>query len=358
MLFDRRTLLPTLLIATAAACTSSTQVPKTQPPQASPCKTKKVGLGVVNGKPIDDATFPSVGWISAYNAQGDTNCSGAVVCDRVVLSASHCVAEQDGSSGWVYHFDTRGDLPSGEALKTTGTLVKERRMHPKYVMGGDGTPIPDHDVALFVLDTPIDAMMYPVWNPATKLDKADALATIIGYGYSDANESVYGKKLRAEMSFYGLDSNAIAVVVTDVDDSKGDTCGGDSGSTLWIKDITDGQMKGIGVLSQGDTDGCGKGTQSWWASLIDIDNRSWLTSQLKELCTGTTAFDIAKPTRTGAASGSGSGSGSGSASDASSGDGSASGSSSSSGSASKDEGSGSGAGSGTSSGAASEAGDC
>jgi hypothetical protein len=135
------------------------------------------------GEP-DNGRHPFVGSVVA-EFEGETFqiCSGTLVSPTVFVTAAHCLfgAEEAGIPLWVTfdeiidaNFD--GLIDAGVTLHT-GTAV----VHPLF----PGAPNDPHDVAVFVLDEPVNMPVYgdlPTLRLLDSIDKRSTLFTPVGYG--------------------------------------------------------------------------------------------------------------------------------------------------------------------------------
>lgn len=135
------------------------------------------------GEP-DNGRHPFVGSLVA-EFRGETIqwCSGTLVSPTIFVTAAHCLfgTEQEGIPIWVtfdeiIDADSDGLIDAGVTLHT-GTAV----VHPLF----PGAPNDPHDVAVFVLDEPVNMLVYgdlPTLGLLDSIDKRSTLFTTVGYG--------------------------------------------------------------------------------------------------------------------------------------------------------------------------------
>ncbi|KMK68507.1 serine protease [Puniceibacterium sp. IMCC21224] len=93
------------------------------------------------------AQFPAIGRLGHGGFRTQQGCTATLIAPNLIVTAAHCVAET-GHSGRVFVAGwSRGDYIAARDSK------REMR-HPAYAL--DGTHHPRNDVALVVLDSPID----------------------------------------------------------------------------------------------------------------------------------------------------------------------------------------------------------
>lgn len=196
----------------------------------------------------DEGRTPYVGALVTYDDAGKRLiCSGTLIAEDVFLTAAHCLLDEP--SDLYVSFDPfvgAPDVGPGVTLHH-GTAYA----HPAF---RDETAAGDtHDVAVVVLDEPIEGAPLAVLAPRRTLGKVDPDAVrlkLVGYG----REGRHGKK----GSFYGGGSRRRAIgawdtlqpykLITDQRGDLGGTCRGDSGGPVLIGRIV------TAVVSDGDPD--------------------------------------------------------------------------------------------------------
>ena len=219
-----------------------------------------------NGHPAAVALLRSDGyWARPF-------CSGMLLSDKVVLTASHCLefAVRLQQAGWqlsatndaALQQDSAGWLPQ-DTLTTNapfGQIVLNPAYNPK-ILGGY-----DHDVSAVVLSAPIslDPAAYPTLPPLGLLDELNASRylrgatfSVLGYGIEEKPTPAHGQwsgvfsgeRRIGTFGFFALDNRFIHESQR-IHQGQDGACNGDSGgpSLLQIGATT----YAVGVTSSGD----------------------------------------------------------------------------------------------------------
>lgn len=265
----------------------------TTPPEGD-AKPKKPGcLHIIGGKDAPVDHHSSVGFLVLPNGEVHGECTGTLLCGNVVLTAAHCVVEALADP-MKYRFGLgSGNASVGPAwsdldsVAVTAIEVNPNEGISRKIEGAA------HDMALFKLARNVESTVYPLARKALTPEQAAAVGKveIIGFGNTQptSKEQISGVRRQGSMTFLGHDSEVQAWVLTERRAGDDDTCPGDSGSPLFVKDEI------YGVLNGGDKPGCGDGTQSWWASVPD--DRAWLEDVAGGWCQGPSSLTVTKPTK-------------------------------------------------------------
>ena len=173
-------------------------------------------------------------------------CSGTLVSPTVFVTAGHCLVgtEEAGIPIWVT-FDEVIDA-DGDGVVDPGVTLHDGSsyVHPEWGFPGAGGNAADpHDVAVFVLDSPVVMATYgqlPTADQLSTIDKQSARFTTVGYGTvrDDKTKSFASFELgtRRKMVTQSMESLTNAWVQFSMNPSTGSggTCYGDSGGPHFL----------------------------------------------------------------------------------------------------------------------------
>ncbi|CAG0882489.1 unnamed protein product [Darwinula stevensoni] len=149
---------------------------------------------IIGGTPVpSQRKYPWMAWMG--RSTNVFNCGGALINDRYVLTAAHCV--QSNPTGTYYVSLGSKDLfqwPAGQAIQVSATAI----MHPQY-----NPNTLENDMALLKLQTPVNFQAYPNIRPiclsSTVNPVPGSAVTISGWGRTLGSKStVYRGETRAD----------------------------------------------------------------------------------------------------------------------------------------------------------------
>lgn len=210
------------------------------------------GASIVGGEPAAPGQYPWMAFVIGFVGEGALSCSGTVIAPRVVLTAAHCVVNEQGTgvhdpAGYrVVTGVTSWTDPAGQVSEVSqmipypkwGTFAKD---DPRYEFG---------DVALLVLGAPVAAPGIALAKPGdARFLRVGGHARVAGWGQTyyeqeGFTESLMWAKTVVESSrCEGLWGRICAI---DFPRAKSSVCHGDSGGPIFVKDPKRGWLQ-IGI---------------------------------------------------------------------------------------------------------------
>jgi S1-C subfamily serine protease len=237
----RTTLLPAVFaLVLAAACGGSDSPAAPSSPTPNPAQPVNAcgalgGTAIVNGAQCA-ADSSSVIFLSLRREdnQALASCSGTIIAPRAVLTAAHCVDDEE--IGVVQVF-----LGSGQPI-----VAESRRLHPNY-----RTNDSSFDVAVVLLRDEIGRAAMPVL--ASRDPRVGESVVLAGWGRDLFNQ---GSTLRAGATT--ISAVRDAVIETQFSQTASAVCSGDSGGAMLVNE--GGTWAVAGVTSATSSQGCLTGT--------------------------------------------------------------------------------------------------
>ena len=238
--------------------------------------TSPAPAGAVTGGaqvPITDAPWQVE--IVSFGSSGFPYCGGAILSDRLVLTAAHCVAGSFHTTLVAGASDYNGEGPEQQSDQ-----VKSMRIDPSFKAQGGSQPSPD-DVAVLELETPLtfgSGAVEPIALAPSGSDlPAGTTVELTGYGQRHAgaesplNEALYSLTTKL-VSSSGCGGEAFLCAAT----SDGTTCAGDSGSGLTLPEAP---ATLIGLVDRAEpTSGetCSAGSKDAFVNLAERDIQQFI----------------------------------------------------------------------------------
>lgn len=181
-------------------------------------------------------------WQSAVAIRhlGSEHCTGTLVAPKLVITASHCVADTNAST-YKVHFGNGNESD----FDARGVRVTKVGASPHYRndVGGNA------DVAYMVLERPVtDQQIIPVATDPEELRqlfKPGNKGTLVGFGIHDNSTGASGRKYVGPATIRWHTGNEIWMGGT-----AGDGCNGDSGGPVYGQ-LPSGEWRVYGVTSRG-----------------------------------------------------------------------------------------------------------
>ena len=224
-----------LLLVLAAGC-------GVEPPRGPAVKKQAVLGGAPEpGSPAVGAIVPVAPTCGEPVAAAPITCTGTLVAPRVVLTAAHCVENEDAPQVLSVVFASE----PARALASERVRTVEGRLHPAWRAG-------ENDIGVLILSE--DAPVAPVTLDGTGLpeDVVGRLTRVVGFGIDDQGSTGGRRSGTARVTAVGQGTFAIEA-------APGMTCGGDSGGPSFLE--LDGTERLVGVTSFGDL-ACTRGTNT------------------------------------------------------------------------------------------------
>lgn len=197
------------------------------------------GAAIVGG--MEDTGDPGVVAIYAKQPGADKGalCTAEIIAPTVVLTAAHCVSEDEVGVGAVWEVLTSTSLQGSK----TRLRVKEVHHDPAF---DAKAPQNGHDVGIAILEEPTAITPLPFLHNALPDTVTGQEVRLVGYGLSNAfAQTGAGIKRQVTTKIDGVDGLTIHV-----GDFFHDSCNGDSGGPAFV------QVNGVetiaGVTSYGD----------------------------------------------------------------------------------------------------------
>ena len=216
-------------------------------------------------------------------------CGGTLIAERVVLSAAHCTDTGAIDKVKVGAYGAPGVGNQGEPFHVSKVIRKIN--HPRY----DPNTL-EFDVALYLLERPVTNK--ELLNRMMKLDFDDTISlrdgeqmTTVGLGYLDNNGRLPAYLQRVDLKYianWRCRAKGWPYISSDMmcatdpngnsDGKNQDSCSGDSGGPLLV--LRNGEYKQVGIVSYGNSIGCGGSTPGVYSRVSE--STQWIKQTICE----------------------------------------------------------------------------
>jgi V8-like Glu-specific endopeptidase len=202
----------------------------------------------------NDSGDPSIIEIVIETDDGGFTCTGTFIGPRTVLTAGHCVTEEDDPQKLVAGatFTIQRNAVEDDATKTDRITVPRANVHVHPGYDGEAA----HDVAILVLAKDVKVKPIPILREPMTKSMIGKKVRIVGYGMTSATASD-DEQLRKRVTtttIRGIDGDLVHI-----GDTGHQACDGDSGGPALLK--IDGVETLIATddLASDDNANCKKG---------------------------------------------------------------------------------------------------
>ncbi|XP_062143148.1 hypodermin-A-like [Drosophila sulfurigaster albostrigata] len=240
--------------------------------------------GPINNRIVggEDTPIETIPWQVSLQSQGWHYCGGVIYSKNIIITAAHCVHNNDSKILDSEIVDVRvGSSTSdngGSVIKVAKITVHDHYIH--YVYKND-TPKSQYDIALILLSSPLE--MGPTVKAiplAESVPNDGAVVRVSGWGYTETGEA----PLHLKSVYVNIVNLEKCARVNKIESTKAkicaasprkDSCNGDSGGPLTYR------SKLVGIVSFGP-EICGDPSQPGvYTDVVEL--RQWIDVEATKL---------------------------------------------------------------------------
>jgi len=232
-----------------------------------------------------DTNYP---WITSLYIQGEASCGASLIASQWVLTAAHCVTNED--SGAVLN-PSHFSVVVNDYDLANNRDGEARTVSEIYVAAGYDTITLDNDMAILKLNAKVNSKPIGlISSNSFKTLNNGASLTVMGWGNTSTRENIYPNMLReASLNYANFENcqnqySAIGQALTinmfcAGGNGSTDTCQGDSGGPI-VQNV-DGQYQQVGIVSWGGTQAQSCAAKDYPGVYTNISRYSnWIASVL------------------------------------------------------------------------------
>ncbi len=232
-----------------------------------------------------DTNYP---WITSLYIQGEPSCGASLIASQWVLTAAHCVTNED--TGAVLSANNFAVVVNDYDL-ANNTDGESRTVSEIYVAAGYDTNTLDNDIAILKLNAEVNSKPIGLIGSINfnSLNEGASL-TVMGWGNTSTSGNTYPNILReVDLNFANFENcqnqySAIGQALTTNMFCAGgngvtDSCQGDSGGPI-VRNV-DGEYLQVGIVSWGGTEAQSCAVKDYPGVFTNLSNYSaWIASVL------------------------------------------------------------------------------